>query len=68
MTHVERTTPVAKLNLKLNVKIKFTCCRTITVSALAAEGGNNNKQVLLKKCAPFTDCISETNNTQADNA
>ena len=27
-----------------------------------------NKAVTFKKCAPFTDCISEINNTQIDNA
>ena len=27
-----------------------------------------NKGVIFKKCAPFTDCISEINNTQIDNA
>ena len=24
--------------------------------------------MIFKNCAPFTDCISETNNTQVDNA
>ena len=41
---------------------------TITVTELAAGGGNKNIQVVLKNCAPFTDCISEINNTQIDNA
>ena len=27
-----------------------------------------NKVVIFKNCVPFTDCISETNNTQIDNA
>ena len=36
---------------------------TITVAALAAVGGNNNIQAVFKNCAPFTNCISETNNT-----
>ena len=27
-----------------------------------------NKQVIFKNCGPFTDCISEINNTQIDNA
>ena len=27
-----------------------------------------NKRVLFKSCAPFTDCISEINKTQIDNA
>ena len=26
------------------------------------------KKVLFKNCAPFTNCISEINNTQVDNA
>ena len=29
---------------------------------------NNVKQVIFKSCAPFTDCITEINNTQIDNA
>ena len=39
----------------------------MTVTRLAADVGNNNIQVVFKNCAPFTDCISETNNTQIDN-
>ena len=27
-----------------------------------------NKGVIFKNCAPFTDCLSEINNTQIDNA
>ena len=41
---------------------------TITVAEVAAGEGNNNIQVVCKNCAPFTDCISEINNTQTDNA
>ena len=41
---------------------------TITIKALAANGGNNDIQVVFKNCAPFTNCISDINNTQADNA
>ena len=29
---------------------------------------NDNKKVIIKICAVFTDCISEINNTQVDNA
>ena len=29
---------------------------------------NTNRKVKLKKKAPFTDCISETNNKQVDDA
>ena len=27
-----------------------------------------NKEVIYKNCAPFTDCISQVNNTEIDNA
>ena len=41
---------------------------TITVAALGAGGENNNIQVVFKNCAPFTDCTSEINNRETDNA
>ena len=41
---------------------------TITVAALAADGGNSNKKVTFKSCALFTDSIREINNTQVGNA
>ena len=44
---------------------------TISVKNTAAAGAganNNNKQVVFKHCAPFTDCISEISNTQIDSA
>ena len=44
---------------------------TITVNNTAARGAaanNTNKKVIFKNCAPFTNCISEINNTQIDNA
>ena len=43
---------------------------TITVASVpppASNPNNNDKEVVFKNCAPFTDCISETNNTQIDN-
>ena len=43
----------------------------ISVTNTAAEGAaanNINKKVIFKNCAPFTNCISEINNTQIDNA
>ena len=36
--------------------------------AVAAAANNANKKMIFKNCAPFTDCISEISNTQADNA
>ena len=44
---------------------------TITVYNTAgadADANNTNKKVLFKNCAPFTKCISEVNNTNADDA
>ena len=44
---------------------------TITVNNTAAQGAaanNTNKKVIFKNCAPFTNFISESSNTQIDNA
>ena len=44
---------------------------TITINNTAAadaDANNTNKEVIFKNCAPFTNCLSEINNTQADNA
>ena len=43
----------------------------ISVNNTAAQGAaanDTNKKVIFKNCAPFTNCISEINNTQIDNA
>ena len=44
---------------------------TISVNNTAAAGAapnNTNKRLIFKNCAPFTNCISEINNTQINNA
>ena len=44
---------------------------TITVNNTAAadaDANKTNKKLIFKNCAPFTNCISEINNTQVDNA
>ena len=44
---------------------------TSSVNNTAAQGAaanNTNKKIIFKNCAPFTNCISEINNTQIDNA
>ena len=46
---------------------------TITITRAGADGNakqldERNKGVIFKNCAPFTDCISEINNIQIDNA
>ena len=38
----------------------------ITVSNIAA--ANNRKNIVINNFAPFTNCISEINNTRIDNA
>ena len=43
----------------------------ITVNNIAADNAdlnNANKKVIFKNCAPFTNCISEINNTQVGSA
>ena len=44
---------------------------TITVNNTAAadaDANNTNKKVILKNCAPYTNCVTKINNTQVDNA
>ena len=46
---------------------------TITITGVGVDDAakrldERNKGVIFKNCAPFTDCISEINNTQIDNA
>ena len=41
---------------------------TITVNNTAPDANNTNKKVIFKNCAPFTNCISDINNTQVDKA
>ena len=76
--HVELTTLIVKLNLKLILRSGLcdysdtytVVSLTITVSNTAATGApaNNRKIIVIKNCAPFTNCISEINNTQINNA
>ena len=40
----------------------------ISIKAQAGDNPNNeNKEVVFKNCAPFTDCISEISNAKIDN-
>ena len=41
---------------------------TIAVAALVRGGGNNTIEAVFQNCAPLTNCISEINNTEIDNA
>ena len=42
---------------------------TITVpNTTAAVDTSNRKNIIIRNCSPFTNCISEINKTQIDNA
>ena len=36
--------------------------------AVAPTANYDNKKIIFESCSSFTDCISEVNNTQVDNA
>ena len=40
----------------------------VGADAAARQADERDKGVTFKNCAPFTNCISEINNTQVDNA
>ena len=42
--------------------------RVDNTAAAGDDANNTAKKLMFKNCAPFTDCISEINNTQVDNA
>ena len=50
----------AYVNVKGTVNVNKT-------AAADADASNTNKKVIFKNCAPFTNCISQINNTQVDN-
>ena len=79
MTHVERITLIVKLNLKLQSSLYdysdafILVSGTITIDGAGADDAAKqldeiNKGVIFKNFASFTDCISEINNTEIDNA
>ena len=71
MTHVERITPIVKLNLKLQCSnAHFLASGTITVSNIgtAANPKNRKNMIIIISFAAFTDWIVEINGTQKDNA
>ena len=46
----------------------YTCECNWERNTGTAANPNNKKNIMIKNCAPFTNCISEINNTQIDNA
>ena len=80
MTDMEHITPIVlnKTEFKTSM-LKSSLCDysdayilmrgTITVpNTGTATNPNNRKNMIIKRCFPFTDCKSEINNTQIDNA
>ena len=51
----------AYILVKGNIAVKYTV-------GDGAAASNTNKKVIFKNCTSFTNCISEINNTQVDNA
>ena len=51
----------AYILVKGNISVNNTATKGVTAN-------NADKKVILKSCAPFTNCISKINNTQIDNA
>ena len=39
-----------------------------TVTVPCQQANNNNIEIVLRNCAPFTDCIAGINHTQTDNS
>ena len=71
MIHVERITLKVKLNLKLQCwsqTYEIRIRKVPNTSAADEDANNAGKKVTFKNCAPFTDCISEINNTKIENS
>ena len=64
----ECITLIVKLKVNFMWRTYIIVSWTATVAALAAGSENNNMQVVFKNCVPFTNCMTEINNTQIDNA
>ena len=60
MMHVQRITPIVKLNFKIPCYNTFKCRNR--------SKHKRQKNIIIKNCGPFTDCKSGINNTQIDNA
>ena len=48
------------------IHVKWTI--KVPIIGKGAASNNRNKRVIFKNCAQFTNCISETNNAQVDDA
>ena len=80
MNQEENTMLIAKSNSKLQCQnlvyviivmhnlVKGTIITVTNTAAADADANNTNKKVIFENCAPFTNCISEINNKQVNNA
>ena len=58
----------AYILVKGTISVNDTAAAAAAAAAAGAAVNNDDKKVIFKNCAPFTNCISEINNTQVDNA
>ena len=63
-----RTSLLKELLLLIALILLILLLILLLTAAADADANNTNKKVIFKDCAPFTNCISEINNTQVDNA
>ena len=77
ITHVERITENSQTKFKTSMlksrlcdysDVQILVSRTITIDRARNDDNakrldERNKEVIFKNCSPFTDCISEINNT-----
>ena len=78
INHEECITSVNQIKFKTSVMRSNLCDYsdtrirvrgTIKAHSTASKAANNaNKKIIFKNCVPFTNCISEINNTQVDDA
>ena len=63
-----RTSLLKELLLLIALILLILLLILLLTAAADADANNTNRKVIFKNCAPFTNCISEINNTQVDNA
>ena len=79
MTHVQLITPIVQMKFEISMLKSSLCDQsnayihvkgiiTISNTGTTTAPNNKNKKLIFKNCAPFSDCISEINNTQVYNA
>ena len=72
-TQIKFKTSIIKSNLCDCSDVYILVIRTITITRAGADDAakradEGNKAVIFKNCVPFTECISNVNNSQIENA